>query len=559
MPLPRFVTLLLILLPLLQSARADNCQWHSNTPDASGFEFDSPSSYPPAVQLNGQTTIGQIQFRRHNVFDLSNPKEDNWLFSLANRLHFVTDEQVLRRQLLFDSGAAYNRQQLIESERILRNSRYLYDARVVPLRLCDNRLDLQIVTREIWSLFPEISFTRSGGQSNTRLRLRDTNLLGWGKHLAIGYNNDRDRSGPELFYNDPALFGSRWQLQLDYADNDDGQRYFARLRRPFYSLEGKQQYLFQVARDDRIDNLYFRDKETNEFRRLVHQYDASTGWSAGLNMGAARRWLLGFRYEQQEFFALPTTDPTQGLAEDRTISAPWIGLHYLEDHFITLDNLDTIARTEDIHLGWDLFASLGFSSKALDAHRDQLMLRGRLTKAFHRPGQLLRLRLDLDGFYDVSDNRSENLDTSLGISYFARQGEKTAWFSRLALDYWRGTTIDRQLLLGGDTGLRGYPNRYQVGDRRWLWTIEQRYYSDWQPFRLVHIGASAFVDIGRAWFPGRNNGDNGGTLSNVGLGLRFVPTRAAADKVVHLDFAWPLNKADDTDSMQLVISIKNSF
>ena len=51
-----------------------------------------------------------------------------------------------------------------------------------------------------------------------------------------------------------------------------------------------------------------------------------------------------------------------------------------------------------------------------------------------------------------------------------------------------------QLLLGGDNGLRGYPLRYQSGDRRALFTIEERAYTDWYPFRLVRVGGAVFYD-----------------------------------------------------------------
>src|SRR4029453_7544016 len=56
-----------------------------------------------------------------------------------------------------------------------------------------------------------------------------------------------------------------------------------------------------------------------------------------------------------------------------------------------------------------------------------------------------------------------------------------------------------QLLLGGDNGLRGYPLRYQAGDALALFTLEQRFYTDWQPLKLVNVGAAVFFDAGRAW------------------------------------------------------------
>ena len=69
--------------------------------------------------------------------------------------------------------------------------------------------------------------------------------------------------------------------------------------------------------------------------------------------------------------------------------------------------------------------------------------------------------------------------------------------------------------------------RYQSGESKLLLTLEQRYFTDWYPFRLVRIGAAVFADVGRVW--GRNPlGDEPYEwLSDVGLGLRFAPTRSS--------------------------------
>ena len=54
-------------------------------------------------------------------------------------------------------------------------------------------------------------------------------------------------------------------------------------------------------------------------------------------------------------------------------------------------------------------------------------------------------------------------------------------------------------MLGGDNGLRGYPLRYQAGDDNALMTLEQRFYSNWQPLKLFNVGAAVFFDAGRTW------------------------------------------------------------
>ena len=68
-----------------------------------------------------------------------------------------------------------------------------------------------------------------------------------------------------------------------------------------------------------------------------------------------------------------------------------------------------------------------------------------------------------------------------------------------------------------------------------------------------------FFDVGRAWFPDKNNGENGQFLKDAGIGLRLAPSRATAKTVIHIDLAFPLDKDDEIDTVQWVIKVKNRF
>ena len=107
--------------------------------------------------------IGEIVIERENVFDPSNPKENNWLYRFANRVHIVTRDKVVRKQLLIASGDDYSKRLSDESERILRKNRYLYDVDIVPIRYENGVVDLEVKTRDLWSLMPELSLSRAGG------------------------------------------------------------------------------------------------------------------------------------------------------------------------------------------------------------------------------------------------------------------------------------------------------------------------------------------------------------------------------------------------------------
>jgi hemolysin activation/secretion protein len=118
---------------------------------------------------------------------------------------------------------------------------------------------------------------------------------------------------------------------------------------------------------------------------------------------------------------------------------------------------------------------------------------------------------------------------------------------------------EQQLTLGGDNGLRGYPLRYQAGTARGLLTLEQRYYTKWYPFRLFHVGAAAFFDMGRTWGTDVTGATSDGLLKNVGIGLRLGSSRSSFGTGVHIDLAFPLDGGDDIDSVQLLVTTKRSF
>jgi len=47
--------------------------------------------------------------------------------------------------------------------------------------------------------------------------------------------------------------------------------------------------------------------------------------------------------------------------------------------------------------------------------------------------------------------------------------------------------LDNPVQLGGDNGIRGYPQRYQNGESKAVLMIEQRFFTDWYPFRLARV------------------------------------------------------------------------
>ncbi len=148
---------------------------------------------------------------------------------------------------------------------------------------------------------------------------------------------------------------------------------------------------------------------------------------------------------------------------------------------------------------------------------------------------------------------------SLTARYYRRQSQKRTFFAALSGTAGEALDLDNPVEIGGNSGLRGYPLRYQAGESKVLATIEQRYYTDWYPFRLARVGGAIFADVGRVWGDNSLGADNREWLTDVGVGLRLAMTRVSAGRVVHIDLAFPLNGDSSIDSVQFLIESRTSF
>lgn len=181
--------------------------------------------------------IGNVLIDNQDVFDPTDPHEDKPLFRLANRWHVETRPEIIRQHLLFQPGDRYSRRVLDESARLLRDLRYLYDARIEPVHYGDGRVDVRVTTRDVWSLNPGISFGRRGGKNTSGFEIEELNLLGTGNGLAVSHKSGIDRESDTIDFTGRRLFGSWTQLHAGYTDSSDGSAWVLTAQRPFYALD----------------------------------------------------------------------------------------------------------------------------------------------------------------------------------------------------------------------------------------------------------------------------------------------------------------------------------
>ncbi|MEZ5498098.1 MAG: hypothetical protein R3E77_01575 [Steroidobacteraceae bacterium] len=552
--------LLLGAITLGHLAYAADAVLPSITSRMSREDYARPASVPDdAALVAAGARIGKVTVRALNIFDTKRPEENTKLFRLANRLHIRTRDHTVAVQLLFDEGELYDPRRLEESERILRTTRYLQNAYIRPIAYHDNRVDIEVITRDVWTLNPGLSYGRKGGKNTGGIEIEELNLLGYGSQLSFGYKSGLDRDSRYVQFADRQLFGSWWGVRTQFADNSDGKRQDFAIDHPFYALDSRWGLGITAVKDERVDSIYDLGKVSYSFQTDNRAAGIWAGWSAGLRDGWTQRWRVGYDYQRDRF----ATDPGSlvqpaALPADRTLSYPWIGWELVQDEYRTDRNRDLIERTEDLALGWHAVARLGYSATGLGATDNAMIFDASLARGFDLDErQLLLSNFSLDGRLHSGEIRDGVASAS--ARYYFRQTPRRLLYVGLGVDYTRNLDVDHQLLLGGDNGLRGYPLRYQAGEGRWLFTIEQRMFSNWFPFRLFNVGGAIFYDMGESIGDNPLGSAPQGLLRDIGFGLRFGNNRSALGNVLHVDFAFPLDGDSSIDKLQIVIETKRSF
>ena len=522
-------------------------------------ELQQGSDVPSLSELqDAGAIVGKISINNQNVFDLDDPKENNFFFRVANALHIKTRPGVIKHSLLFRSGEPLSVRLIEETERLLRCNRYLYDVSIRPTAYHDGVVDIEVTTRDTWTLDPGVSFSRAGGANSGGLSIDEHNLLGTGISVGIARTSDVDRAGTDFNIGYNHAFDGKTQIGYSQASLDDGERQGVSVVRPFYALDTRWAAGVRAATDNRIDSLYNASQIVGQYRHRSKSGDVSGGLSRGLVAGWTRRYSVGLSFQEDRYEREPALIAPAQLPSDQTLTAPFFRYEVIQDDYQKLKNRNQIERVEYFSMGFHSQVQVGHAFEALGSTRDLWIYSASAQKGFSiRSKDNLLTSVSLSGQY--GDGRVERLFVTGAARYYRPHHKRALFFASVSGVVVMNPDVSDVLLLGGDNGLRGYPLRYQPGDQRVLLTLEERVYTDWYPFRLFRVGGAVFFDVGRAWGGETQNTANPGWLSDVGFGLRILSCRSAFGNVLHADVAFPLNSDPNIKSVQFLLKSKASF
>lgn len=494
--------------------------------------------------------VGAVRVVTDDVFDLSRPDERHVVGRLANAVHVTTDAGLVRGALLFGPGEPVSAALVRESERRLRALPWIIDAAIEPVAAGPGAVDALVRTHDGWSLSLSLKFNHAGGDDLWRVWVEEQNLLGWGKTVRLSREHDLERETTELAYEDPFLLGSPWRLEAAWQDLSDGRGRRLLLELPFVRLDSPWSAGFLAGGRDLVETQYDDASEVYSFPATLREgrlfaqrrlgFAGRTAWRAGLE----------YRVHDADYGALAVLredDLPAPRLEARRVRPLLATAAVRQDRFRPYRHLQAAGSVEDVNLGVEAAAAAGWSGRLTGG--DAAFVAEVSAQGARQLGEgfLVVARGSADG--RLAGGAVENgLATARVTAYGLNLPRQTLAFDAEVV---LGTRLDpeRLLYLGGFEGLRGYPNHFRAGERRWIVQAEDRVVTPWRLWGIAQVGFVVYLDAGSAGAPA---GGWTRTYADVGAGLRIGNLKGTTSRVITLTVAAPLVREEGVDGWLVV-------
>ena len=479
------------------------------------FTVTSDASY---TRYSGKR-IRKIVIQRLNVFgaDINNPMSNNTkkIENVLNKTHFNTNENIIRKNLLFSEGERISPLALSDNERILRQLPFIDDARIVVIPVSDEEADIIVFTKDVYSLGG--SYVYDGLKRGT-ISIFDKNIFGMGHEFGIEIPFD------SALPNSPG-FGVHY-----IADNI--ARSFVNMKGYYQNGLGVRTYGFDLSRKlvssttKYAGGISIRMMYTSEDLDTLPipaplKYNFQDYWlsrSFLINRESVSRIIIGARYTNNNVFNHPVILPESFYNLQKYMiflgSAAFSIQKYSKTTLIY-----SYGRTEDIPYGALFKITTG---REYNEFKQRTYFG--TEASFGRSSKALGYFYTYGGFATyLNKNRTEQGVLSLGMSYFSNLitlgNSKIRNF--LYLNYTRGfgRYSNEYLKFNTDDGFSGFKNDSLKGTQRLTVSLESVLFSpvNLYGFRFAFFG---FTDF--SFLSGTNEIlGNGYAISSIGVGIRI--------------------------------------
>ena len=502
-----------------------------------------------------ELVFGRITVRTGDLFDLENDAENAFINSAANALHPSTRSITVFNALPFTEGERFSEEKLLEAERLLREKRYLREAVATPHRVCGDRVDVEVRTIDNWTLTPSVSVGSAGGNTRYAFEVQDLNVLGLGKELRFRSSRSNGDQETLFSYRDDNVLGSRYQFVAGLGDTDGNQSYNLEGGLPFYSAQAERAWWLSAQSETKalLGTSAQTDTDIPDRALEKSRYELWTARKLKHSDFPVSRLGSGVRYTREKVLDSELGEYLESAA-DREELYPFISAQWSQSRWIQKQNYLGIRKTEDIDLGLSVTVEAGALLQGLGNDDDALRLELDMSQGWYG-GQSDLHKASLHQIHYFSGDGSNRKEISARYQFFRWLSDVEQLDIRLTGEMREGFTAVERFAVGGADGLRGYPERFQMGDRRIIALAEYRHITQWAPWSLAHVGFTGFVEAGRAW----SDGEDAETLVNAGVGLLLSPTRSSRAAVNRFDISVPLTDNNDIDAFQLFVGTRLNF
>ncbi|WBO84824.1 BamA/TamA family outer membrane protein [Hymenobacter yonginensis] len=457
----------------------------------------------------------------------------NILEKTGNALHIKTSRTRVRQVLLFRVGDELEPQDLAESERLLRQTPELLDARVFVNERTStaDSVDVEIVTKDVFSLNGSWEVRDVGAGI---IGLRDLNFMGLGHQFRNSYQYGSRSPQPwsyEGSYQVP--FRHFVTGEARYYNEFENKYGGFTISRGFYSINTKYAGALSVYAYDQGVVLPLPDgspQQPPEGQPPIYtprRYTTQDVWlgrslpmpSYDLGYENPARLIVAARLQRTSFSARPTPEYLDARAMLATVG--YSVRRYYKDKY-----LFGFGRTEDIPTGTLLSATVGYE---MNSQQNRHYYGVRASTASYSPrGGYLYLSGEFGSFVRRPSNDWQQGLVSTELLYFTRlyhrgnfQWRHFLW-SRNAIGLNRRPG-EQLLAINGDRGLRGFsPATDLRGTSRVVLNYETTVFT---PVSFLGFRLAMLVFADAAWLnvrtPNRTLPFHDKPYTGFGAGLRF--------------------------------------
>lgn len=491
--------------------------------------------------------IGSITILRNEIFSENDSININWITETTNWVHSLTNEKTISTRLLFQEGDVYNQSIIDETGRMLRAMGILGEISIIPDTISNNIINITIITNDKWTLGINTTFKRDGGITTYNIKLKEENFLGNAQSISFDHNYSSDRSKPygiEAIFREPHLLSTWWNMILQYKSNEYLDVKTFLLERPLFSDTITWSLGMYCDSGRNRLRIFKEGAKTQEFD--LKQENQSIWYTLRPNI--FNKASVGFNYIRKR-----TETDSKYLKPVDNLDLANLSFNVVNRTYYTTTYIENFGRTEDISLGYRYSINFGKNFKMNNSSKADYYYQVSWQQALHTPfNWYLSYGIDISSY--LINGRHTDAVLNCNLTQYLKISERNLLVLRSITMLGYNWSDGSQVILGSQTGLRGYPAYAFSGNRKLLFNIEHRFFSDLK-FLIFRLGSVLFFDSGLVW----NENDtfaNQRFHSSAGFGLRIENIKQSGSGILRIDFAYNF---DQNRFVQVIFSSNHLF